>query len=283
MIKNLFKYLLLLLSLLVIQKSTNAQFSTLESFGAKSNSLATVSTIFKDINAAYTNQAGLAFMSGLEGNLSYENRFLVLDLSAMNFAIAKRFGNLGSFGLCIKRFGISEFNEMLLGLSYARKINSSTGIGIQINAYNLNIENYGNKNAISFEAGILHDFSKRISLGFHVSNPFPIKYTADTDIPTIVSIGAKYNISGNIQLFGEVEKHINYGFFLKTAIEYRPLSIFAIYLGFKNDLSGYADYSMGAMYAATANIKINFGTSYNITLGLSPSIGISYTSSKELL
>ena len=115
MIKNLPKYLLFLMATFVIQKSVFAQFSTLESFGAKSNSLSTISTTFKDINAAYTNQAGLAFISGLEGNLSYENRFLALDLSAMNFAIAKKFGNLGSFGLCIKRFGISEFNEMLLG------------------------------------------------------------------------------------------------------------------------------------------------------------------------
>ena len=268
---------------LFLTKASYAQFSTLESFGAKSNSLANISTTFKDINANYTNQAGLAFLKGLEVDASYENRFLSLDLSAINFAIAKSFQKIGTFGFTIKKFGVSEFNEFLFGFAYARKLNNSTGIAIQLNAYNLNIKNYGSKSTISFETGILHDFTDNFSMGFHVSNPFPIRYIGESDIPTIISLGAKYNASDNIVLYGELEKHIEYGLFVKTAIEYKPLNIFSISLGYKNDLNGVADFSMGIMYAIKSNIYMNLGTVYNITLGLSPSIGLSYALNSNIM
>ena len=282
MIAKTTKWFFCIVVFIVLPASVFSQFSTLESFGTKSNSLANISTTFKDINASYTNQAGLAFINGLEINMSYENRFLALDLSAINFAVAKNFNKIGTFGLSIKKFGISEYSEFLFGLAYARKLNNSTGIAVQLNAYNLSIENYGTKNAISFETGIIHDFSKRFTLGFHVSNPFPIKYLDEVNIPTIVTLGARYKASDNIVLFAEVEKHINYGTIVKTAIEYNPITVFSIYIGYKNDFNGTADISTGFMYIINNKIKLNLGTTYNITLGLSPSIGISYALNNKL-
>lgn len=262
---------------LIIPSVVCAQFTTIESYGSKSNSLANVTTTFKDINACYTNQAGLAFLQGTEMNLSYENRFLVPNLSAMNFAIAKNFKNIGSFGINIKKFGISEYSELLLGISYARKLSQKTGLGLQINAYNLNIKNYGNKNAISFEIGIIHDLNSSLTLGFHVSNPFPIKYNESTNIPTIIALGVKYKISNSTSLFTEVEKQLGYDFFIKMAIEYSPFINFSFYLGSKNNLNDFADYSMGFKYNPYSKFSIIVATNYNLTLGLSPSIGITYS------
>jgi len=280
--RKIAKFGLLLIAILLIPVSMSSQFSTLESLGSKSNSLANISTTFKDINSCYTNQAGLAYLNGLEMNVSYENRFLALDLSAINFAVAKNFSKIGTFGLSIKKFGISEYSEFLFGLAYARKLNSSTGIAVQLNAYNLSIKNYGSKNAISFETGIIHDFSGRFTLGFHISNPFPIKYFDEVNIPTIIAFGARYKASDNIVLFAEVEKHISYNTLVKTAIEYNPVTVFSIYIGYKNDFSGTADISTGFMYMISNKIKLNLGTTYNITLGLSPSISISYALNNKL-
>ncbi|HHH55329.1 MAG TPA: hypothetical protein ENK91_16840 [Bacteroidetes bacterium] len=269
-------YIIIIINVFIFVYQTNAQINTIEIYGSKSNGLGQVTSTFKDINALFGNQAGLAFMNGTNINAGYENRFQVFNLGALNFGIARNYQKLGTLGLAIKKFGINGFNEYQLGLAYARKFSETFSLGIQFNYFNTSITNYGNKSAYSFEIGAQYLLNESLIFGVHVSNPFPIKYIEGENIPTIVNAGVKYKISSFLDIYAEFEKHIGNTFFIKSGIEYSPITKFSIYMGFRNNFENTADYSLGFNYMINDKIDIDISTFYNITLGLSPSIGLNY-------
>ncbi len=271
-----FNVILSLVVFITFSSVLNGQLTSVNIKGTKSKNLGDITNAFTDINAAYTNQAGLAFIRGLGVNLSYENRFLTGELHTMGFAVAKKFRKIGSFGITFKKFGIEEFNEFQIGASYSKKLNKSIAIGLQINFFNLAIEGYGNKASASFETGAIYNISNEITLGFHVKNPFPIKFVESTELPTIVSLGLKYAISSSLNVYGEIEKNINKKTLIKSGIEYMPTDFFSLYLGLKYDLQEYSDYSLGVGFLITEKIKAELGTAYQLELGLSPNIAFSY-------
>lgn len=272
--------LLVIFLFLLINTKVIAQINTIEAYGSKSNSMGGVSTVFKDIYSAYTNQAGLGYLQGLKTNISYENRFSINSLSSFNFAVAKNFNKIGTAAVVIKKFGFTEYHELQIGAAYAMKLNQTTSIALQINLFNLSIKGYGSKNTFSFETGIIHDFSNKLTMGFHISNPFPIKFIENQDIPTIVKIGFSYKISDYLKIYSDFEKHLNYSLFLKTGLEYSPLLDFTLYIGFKNNFDRVAEYSMGVGYSFRNRFRLIASSSYSLILGLSPSIGITYSAGK---
>ncbi len=268
---NILNYLFVILA----STGLGGQISSIEISGTKSNNLGSITNGFTDINAAYTNQAGIAFLKTTCINISYENRFLT-DLNTMGFAIARPFKKQGAFGLTIKKFGIQEFNEIQVGGSYARKINKDIAIGLQINFFNLSIEGYGNKSSASFETGVLYNISKKLIVGCHIKNPFPIKFLESVELPTVISLGLKYKISSILNIYAEVEKNIQKTTLIKSGMEYSPLKSFSLSLGMRYDLEQYANYSFGIAYSIKEKIKIELGTIYDLTLGLSPNISVNY-------
>jgi hypothetical protein len=269
-------YIIIFINIFIIVYQINAQINTIEIYGAKSNGLGQITSVHNDINSSYGNQAGLAFIKGMNINLGYENRYQVFELSALNFAIAKNINNLGTFGFVIKKFGFSQFNEFMAGIAYAKKLGNSFSLGLQFDYFNTSISGYGNRSTFSFETGIMYVISNQLTIGVHVTNPFPIKFIDNQDIPTIINLGTKYKISDYLNIYAEFEKHINFNFYLKSGIEYAPINIFTLYLGFRNDFQGSADYSLGFKYLFNEKINIELSTLYNLTLGLSPTVGFNY-------
>ncbi len=269
-------YIIIFFNVFAFVYQVNAQMNTIEIYGTKSNALGQVTSVHTGINSAYTNQAGLAFLTGTKINIGYENRFQVFELSALNLAIAKNIQNLGTFGITIKRFGFSAFNEYQFGFSYAMKLSNKFAVGLQFDVFNTSISGYGNKTIFSFETGAIYNLSDKLITGIHITNPFPIKFLENQNIPTIVNLGVKYKISDFLSIYAEFEKHIEHNFFLKSGIEYSPIKVFVLYFGFKNDFSNYADYSFGFKYEINRKMSIELSTLYNITLGLSPSVGFNY-------
>ncbi len=268
---NILNYLFVI----IVSTGLSGQISSIEISGTKSKNLGNITNGFTDINAAYTNQAGIAFLEAMSVNISYENRFLT-DLNTMGFAIARPFEKLGAFGLTIKKFGIQEFNEIQVGGSYAKKINKNIAIGLQINFFNLSIEGYGNKSSASFETGILYNISEDLLVGCHIKNPFPVKFLESTELPTVISLGLKYKLSSMLNVYGEVEKNIKKTTLIKSGIEYSPLKFFSLYIGMRYNLEQYSNYSFGMAYSIMGKIKVELGTTYDLTLGLSPNISANY-------
>ncbi len=269
-------YIFIFINIFTIVYQINAQINTIEIYGAKSNGLGQVTSVYEDINSIYGNQAGMAFIKGIDINAGYENRYQIFELSALNFAIAKNYQNSGTFGLVLKRFGFSQFNEFMVGIAYAKKLGNSFSASIQFDYFNTSILGYGNKSTFSFETGLMYKISDQLTMGAHVTNPFPVSFIDNQDIPTIINIGVKYKVSDYLNIYCEFEKHINYNFYLKSGIEYSPIDIFTLYFGFRNDFQNSSDFSLGFKYKINNKINIELSTLYNLTLGLSPTVGFNY-------
>ena len=254
----------------------SSQFATIETFGAKPIGIGSCISTLKDIHSVYGNVAGIAFSDKLEGNISYENRFQAIDLSVISFGLSKNFNKLGTIGISIKKFGISEYNEFQAGLNYARKLTENLAVGVRFNIYNLIIEEYGNRFGYNADVGLQYDLSDRLSLGFYLANPFPVKFIENTELPVLAFLGVSYKVTENLVVYSEIEKHIDKEFLIKAGIEFEIMDKFSLYGGFRNDLDRFSDYSLGFRYSLIQNIDLNVCTQYNTTLGLSPSIGVSY-------
>ena len=272
MLKNILTIAFLLLS----PAAAFSQFATIETYGTKAVGTGTCITSVKDINSVYGNVAGLAFSRNLEANLAFENRFEVFDLSVISFGLSKNFNKVGVFGISIKRFGISEYNEFNAAFSYARKLTEELSVGIRFNTYSLVIEGYGNRFGYNADVGIQYDLNDKLILGFFLANPFPIKFIDNIKLPTFVHFGLKYKVSDNLIVYTEVEKHIDHNYMIKGGLEILLLDKISIYGGYRNDLDRFSDFSIGIGYELTPNIILDIATQYHLALGISPSMSVSY-------
>ena len=253
-----------------------SQFSTFEIYGAKSFALADVGTVFTDINSSYTNVAGLAAMKSGGINLHYQNRFGFEELKALGFSAAFKYERIGTFAVTVKDFGIEQYNEFEGDIAYSRMLTNALSGGIQFSFFNLAIKGYGSKNAVSLNAGLQYRFNGNLLFGFFVKNPFPVKFSSSTRLPTIVAMGVRFNTSDKLIFYSEVEKHIDFGYSVKIALEYKIADVFTVYGGYENNPAVYSGYGFGFAYSGVKKISIELTAKYNITLGISPSIGITY-------
>ena len=272
---NLLKTIVILSAFFIV-KPAYGQFSTFEIYGTRANGLADINTVFTNLDASYGNIAGLSGMNGTQINIHYQNRFGFTELKVLGMALGFNHKKAGAFAVTLKDFGIEEYNEFEAGIAYARKLTSTLSAGVQFNFFNLAIQGYGNTGTFSFNAGIQYGLTRNLLIGFSVKNPFPVKFTESSELPTIIAAGMRYNVSEKVAFFSEIEKHINYEYTIKIAIQYHIVEPFTGYFGYFNSPSTYAGYSFGFSYSGLDHLNIEVSTKYNITLGLSPSIGITY-------
>lgn len=273
---NMNKIISVLVFFIAINVNTSGQFSVSEIYGAKTNGLGTCLTNLNGMQCIYGNVAGLDEIKNFGMDFNVENRFQTFNLSSVGFGFAKNLGKIGTIGLTLKRFGISEYNELQVGLNFARKLSSNFSIGLRLNMYNLVIEEYGNRIAANADIGVQFRLNDKFSIGFYVINPFPVKFTDDINLPTIAFLGVKYSLSSNMVVLAELEKHFDFNYVIKAGIQLDLNNKIAIYGGFRNDMEGFSDYSLGLKFDFNDNLQMNLSTQYNLTFGISPGLAISY-------
>ena len=253
-----------------------SQFSTFEIYGTKPAGLADISSVLTGIDASYTNIAGLQELTGSRINMHYQNRFGITELKVLGLAYGINIRKLGAFAFTLKEFGIEEYNEFEAGLGYARKLTSALSGGLQFNFFNLAIKGYGSRSSVSFNAGLQYTLNNNIMIGFSAINPFPVRFTSSASLPSIIAAGIRYNAGEKVVFYSEIEKHIDLEYAVKIALEYNITRAFCIYGGYINSPSTYAGYSFGFGYSGWKKMILEMSVKYNITLGLSPSIGFTY-------
>ena len=106
--------------------------------GARSAGLANASVTLNDVWSAHHNQAGLGWIKKATAGVSYENRFLVPELGLSGAVLALPLsGNKGTFGLSVRKFGYSQYNESKIGLGFGRSFGEHLSIGMQLNYHSM--------------------------------------------------------------------------------------------------------------------------------------------------
>ncbi len=250
----------------------DAQNGTPPAGGAKGIAMGNLGVSFNDINAAFANQAGLAFLPKTAFTLFGESRFALSEIKTVSAAAALPTKS-GTFGLTVSYFGYESYNEQRLGIAYARKLMDKLAIGIQFDVLNTTIPNYGRRTLFSFEAGLQYEVLDNLTVGVHAFSPVRVEIVEDEDLPTVFELGFAYKASDKVTFYGEVEKDIEYPLVVKIGLEYSIVTSFYLRGGINLNPT---QLSFGLGYEANDNLSIDVGASFHQTLGVSPALSVNY-------
>ena len=245
--------------------------------GGRGAAMGTTGVTFTDINSAFSNQAGLAFLENFTATLNGERRFLLDEIQSFSLGMALPTTS-GTFGLTANYYGFDLFNEQKIGVSYSRKLFEQFAIGAQFDLLNTSIQDYENRAVVTFEVGFIAQLTEELNIGGHVYSPARLTLTEEEVIPTIFTVGVSYCPSPKVFVSVEAEKDIEYPTRVKAGVEYWLISPLAVRLGVASNPS-LASFGLG--FEFDNGLSIDIGTYYHELLGLTPAFGVSYRASKK--
>jgi hypothetical protein len=242
---------------------------------SRSQSLATITACLNDSWSAFGNQAGLAKINHPTISGTFQNRYLIKELST-NAGVFILPVQTSILAVSVYQFGRINFRHEKYGLSYARAISPHLLFGMQFNYYrfflaeeNQYLRSYG------LELGFQYQVKPTILLGIHALNPYKTSiktYSGKYDYPSNVNLGAAIEISKSFDLFAEIEKYFSYPLGVKTGIEYNILN--RLYL--RTGIFGRQNQLSAGMGFVVKKLKIDLAVAYNQHLGNSPSASFQY-------
>lgn len=244
-------------------------------FGSRSGAMGHASVTFTDFWSVQNNQAGLAYYDKIAAGIYYENRFITKELGLKCFSLVVPVNKAGVFGVNVSSLGYRLYNESKIGLAYGMAFGKNISAGVQLDYIYTHIgENYGNKGAVTFEAGIRAVLIKNLVIGAHIFNPIQVKLASYNDerLPLIFKIGLSYTFSDKAVLAVEVEKDNNFKPVFKTGLEYHVAKPVFVRVGIAT--SPFV-YSFGAGFEFY-HFKLDISASRHPVLGFTPQASLVY-------
>lgn len=253
--------------------------------GGRSAGVGSASSPLSDLWSVHNNQAGLGNLVRPAAGIYYENRFLVreLTLKAVAFVLPTR---SGTFGVSFNSFGYTNYNEIKAGLAYGKKLGKVVSAGVQLDYLRTHIaENYGNKDAFTFEAGIQAELTKQLTMGIHLFNPIRVKIEKETDdrVPAVFKLGMAYKVSDKLIVAVETEKDSEFKPLFRGGIEYQVAEMASARIGYSTlpSTSGSDSFSIASVYSFGFGLNIgkfviDLSSAWHQTLGWSPMVSLTY-------
>jgi hypothetical protein len=242
--------------------------------GARSVSMAGISTVQEDVWAAANNPAGLAGYSHLSLATSAEQRFLMKELGyyAVAATIPEGKGSLGIFTIFS---GYLSFIDQKLNLAYGRRFGDQVFAGISLVYI---YQKTGNEapplHQVSYELGTIIHLSKKVKLAFASFNPFQLYYKSEpyATLPSIFKLGLSVEYSPSLFIYTECEKDLEFPLMVKIGIEYIYRDIFFVRGGIRIFPASYA-FGAGLRHKL---FLLEFSSAYHQYLGFTPQVSIQY-------
>ena len=249
------------------------------SVGARSNALVNASLTLNDVWAYHHNPGALGEIKQTTAGISYENRFLIKDLQSQAFAVAQPL-KVGVISVGGQFFGNRTYRSQRVGVGYSMKLSEKFFAGVQLNYQGLQLgENYGNKNTLTGEAGIVAYLTSNWKMAAAVTNVSRTRLAdyQEERFATTIRLGTSYNLSNKVLFLAEVEKSVDYKARGRFAIEYSPLEQLFVRCGVGLQPT---EFGLGFGYRWSF-LQLDFGTNYHPILGWSPHIGLTYKGNKK--
>lgn len=249
------------------------------SIGSVQSAIGISSTSIANVFSAGNNQAGTAFLDKPSVGIYYSNSFFMKGLNDFAFVGAFPIKKAGTLGVSVNYLGYNAYNDKKVGLSYSLKLIKELSIALQLDYLNTKIgNNYGSKNYFTFEFGIFAKPIKELSIGVHIYNPLSLTVDESTNekVPTILKLGATYNIKDIVYLTAETEKDIRDEFLFRFGIDYRPIDLISVRAGITTQpITGVFGVGFNVK-----SLKIDLNSSFHPNLGFSTQAGLSYAFGK---
>lgn len=263
----------LFVSITFVASESNAQ--NVFGSGSRFQALGDASSGLSGCWSVFGNQAGLAGTDQIVFGGSFQNRFLVNELSTRIGLIVVPI-QTSVFAFSLSQFGQNPFRQEKYGMAYARQISPKLNFGLQFNYYRLFLSEE-NRSAGSFgtELGFQYLITERFVIGFHVTNPYRTGVNLSSGTfryPSRIKVGTFYHLSDIFSLTSELENDFDDHFVVKSGIEYAVFEKLFLRTG----VSGKPyQLSAGIGFQLKA-ITLDLATSYNQYLGNSPSVSFQF-------
>lgn len=225
--------------------------------------------------AVFGNQAGMAGVTRPVVGGSFQNRFLVSELSdKTGFLLVPVKSSV--FAVSFYQFGKAPFRSGKVGFAYARSFGHRLSLGLQFNRYSLYLpEEKRSVATAGAELGGQYLLNEKLVIGLHVSNPYRAKihlYSGDYSFDSVIAAGFFYRLSDAFSFLAEAEQRSDDDLRIKTGFEYCIREVIFIRGGVAGKpykLSGGAGFCLG-------NFTVDLAASYHQNLGSSPSVSFQY-------
>lgn len=173
----------------------------------------------------------------------------------------------GTFGIGIKTYGFELYKELNVLLSYGNNYKDKIFYGLNLNFYNLKIENYNSASSFGLDFGAMAYLHKYVRWGFIAKNVTGAKIGESKEkIAQVYRTGFNFVPLQNVNLVLEVEKDVKYPLSFRSGIEYSVLDYVDLRFGVGSEPTVFAG---------------GIGLSYNLfqidyALTKSPDLGITH-------
>lgn len=242
---------------------------------ARYQSLAEIYAPLSDGWSVFGNQAGLAGIKHSEVGGSFQNRFLISELSSVaGYLLIPVQTNV--FAVSVYQFGKVPFRQEKYGLAYARTVFAKLKVGFQFNYYRLFLsEDNRSTGTAGFELGLQYSLNRKLVAGIHVQNPYQTRiklYSGIFSYPSIIRFGILYQVSDSFILLSELENDFNNQLRVKAGMEYRILQSLCLRLG----TSGKPWQLTAGFGFQIKKLTIDLASKYDQYLGSSSAISFQY-------
>lgn len=224
--------------------------------------------------ASFTNQAGIARLSGFSAGLSYRYNPALPELTTQ-----AAFANLGSsrgvFSVSYVRFGYRKYREQLIGAAYGRTLASFLDWGIKAGFLWYEADKLsGRGNAFLVETGLIFILPENVRIGIRVCNPGDMaRFTAPEgfQVDEIYSVGISWQPDTLFLLTLQADC-LNEDYFYAAGIRYAVLPFMYAECGFRTENNRFSaglggswrNVSAGLSYATNRHT----GESVELTFGV---------------
>jgi hypothetical protein len=206
---------------LISFKSSMAQFENRD-IGARATGLNGAFTSLSNSSLAiFYNPSGLGQLNYREISVFYSpSPFGVSEISSGALSYVEP-SKLGTFGLALKTYGFELYRETNAILSYGNNFKGKFFYGLNINYYNLRIQNYSSASAFGADIGAMAYLTDFLKWGFFANNINGTKIgESGQRIAQVYRTGFTIEPRNDFNLIFEVEKDVKYPLSFRGGLEY---------------------------------------------------------------
>jgi hypothetical protein len=243
--------------------------------GGRSAAMGGTSAANHDLWSIHNNQAGLAWLKTASAGFAFENRFLMAGITTEVIGLAIPF-KIGTAGISVHRYGNNLYNELTAGIAFARKFGKKFSAGVQFDYIRMHQGGeYGNKQLISFEVGLMYQTYDNLVIGMHLVNPVPVKLThiQEEYLPASLNLGLSYRFSKEFEATVEVEKETQFPPVFRIGTEYQFSKPLCARIGISTNPMAFT-FGFGIK---TGKLIFDFSSGYHQVLGFSPTGSVCYS------
>ena len=225
------------------------------------------------LDGLFSNQAGLHTINQPAVSASAVQRYFSEGVTELHLGGAFSLGEYTGGGVYLRRFGDDIFSEQSAGFGIGRRLFENFALGIALEVYQLNIENYANEFQFNSQLGFQATISKSLRISSHLFLPLQSEEQLTYSNQAAFNFDVSVQADKHLVIKGGIRKITDQDFGAKVAINYYPGERFEIHAG---ALTFPAMYTFGAGIELIEHIQVMLTGFYQPELGWSSGLNLRY-------